>query len=172
MHSTGSPTLLELNSQVVSAALGNYQKAAQAQQLIRDGSEASNRSGCNATHHVRPGRNLTAALTVQTDLCLPLWVGFTTGTYCQYASVDPSHLAKVPDGVDIKTAGGVPLVGLTAWQALTEGQPHQGQRVLVLAASGGGWGTLGAAALSVQSLNCRAHCCLVGVCCAFVGAAS
>lgn len=59
------------------------------------------------------------------------------GTYCQYAAVEEAHLAKLPDGVDINTAGGVPLVGLTAWQALMEGKPHQGQRVLVLAASGG-----------------------------------
>jgi len=37
----------------------------------------------------------------------------------------------------VSRAGGVPLVGLTAWQALMAAQPHQGQRALVLAASGG-----------------------------------
>lgn len=60
------------------------------------------------------------------------------GTYAQYAVADEAHLAKLPPGVDMATAGGVPLVALTAWQALHEAKPQQGQRVLVLAASGGG----------------------------------
>jgi NADPH:quinone reductase-like Zn-dependent oxidoreductase len=40
------------------------------------------------------------------------------GTYAQYVAVDEAHLAKVPAAVDMATAGGVPLVALTAWQAL------------------------------------------------------
>lgn len=59
------------------------------------------------------------------------------GTYCQYAVVEEDQLALLPQGIDVATAGGVPLVALTAWQALMEAKPHQGQRVLVLAASGG-----------------------------------
>lgn len=43
----------------------------------------------------------------------------------------------MPDGVDISTAGGVPLVGLTAWQSLQYAKPKAGQRILIMAASGG-----------------------------------
>jgi hypothetical protein len=40
------------------------------------------------------------------------------GTYAQFAAVDEPHLARVPPAVDLTEAGGVPLVALTAWQAL------------------------------------------------------
>jgi NADPH:quinone reductase-like Zn-dependent oxidoreductase len=40
------------------------------------------------------------------------------GTYAQFAAVDEPHLAKLPAAVDLSVAGGVPLVALTAWQAL------------------------------------------------------
>ncbi len=46
-------------------------------------------------------------------------------------------LARLPDSLPLKTAGGIPLVGLTAWQALHEGDPKPGKRVLVHAACGG-----------------------------------
>eukprot|EP00879_Flechtneria_rotunda_P003295 GHRR01003520.1.p1 GENE.GHRR01003520.1~~GHRR01003520.1.p1 ORF type:complete len:321 (+),score=105.33 GHRR01003520.1:281-1243(+) len=59
------------------------------------------------------------------------------GTYAQYAAVEEDHLARLPEGVSVDTAGGVPLVALTAWQALMAASPHQGQRLLVFAASGG-----------------------------------
>eukprot|EP00882_Tetradesmus_deserticola_P003189 GHRQ01003380.1.p1 GENE.GHRQ01003380.1~~GHRQ01003380.1.p1 ORF type:complete len:233 (+),score=88.23 GHRQ01003380.1:312-1010(+) len=59
------------------------------------------------------------------------------GTYAQYVAVEESHLALLPAAVPLDTAGGLPLVGLTAWQALMAGQPVEGQRVLVFAASGG-----------------------------------
>lgn len=65
------------------------------------------------------------------------WTDTQDGTYCQYVVADEAWVAKLPAGVDVATAGGVPLVGLTAWQALMEAKPHQGQRALVLAASGG-----------------------------------
>jgi hypothetical protein len=59
------------------------------------------------------------------------------GTYCHYAVADEDQLALLPQGVDLATAGGVPLVALTAWQALQAGQPQPGKRVLIMAASGG-----------------------------------
>jgi NADPH:quinone reductase-like Zn-dependent oxidoreductase len=43
------------------------------------------------------------------------------GTYAQYVAVDEAHLAKLPASVPLETAGGLPLVGLTAWQV---GQVH------------------------------------------------
>ncbi|WIA42334.1 hypothetical protein OEZ86_008346 [Tetradesmus obliquus] len=65
------------------------------------------------------------------------WHDTQQGTYAQYAVAEESHLARVPAAVDPAVAGGLPLVALTAWQALQEGKPQSGQRVLVLAASGG-----------------------------------
>eukprot|EP00882_Tetradesmus_deserticola_P028326 GHRQ01031553.1.p2 GENE.GHRQ01031553.1~~GHRQ01031553.1.p2 ORF type:complete len:115 (+),score=29.24 GHRQ01031553.1:27-347(+) len=59
------------------------------------------------------------------------------GTYAQAVAVEEPHLALLPAAVPLDTAGGLPLVGLTAWQALMAGQPVEGQRVLVFAASGG-----------------------------------
>jgi NADPH:quinone reductase-like Zn-dependent oxidoreductase len=38
------------------------------------------------------------------------------GTYAQYAAVDEGHLAALPAAIPLDTAGGLPLVGLTAWQ--------------------------------------------------------
>lgn len=64
-------------------------------------------------------------------------LGAAAGTYCQYVVADEDWVAKVPEGVDITTAGGVPLVGLTAWQSLQYASPEPGQRILVMAASGG-----------------------------------
>jgi NADPH:quinone reductase-like Zn-dependent oxidoreductase len=80
----------------------------------------------------------------------PLWPAYyvtpplstPAGTYCQYAVVDEDQLALLPQGVDVATAGGVPLVALTAWQALQAGQPQPGKRVLIMAASGGAHATL------------------------------
>jgi NADPH2:quinone reductase len=46
-------------------------------------------------------------------------------------------VAKLPQGVDVATAGGVPLVGLTAWQSLQFAKPKAGQRILIMAAAGG-----------------------------------
>lgn len=64
------------------------------------------------------------------------WVD-VQGTYAQFVAVEESQLARVPAGVDLATAGGIPLVALTAWQSLMAAAPHQGQRCLVLAAAGG-----------------------------------
>jgi NADPH2:quinone reductase len=46
-------------------------------------------------------------------------------------------LARVPDNLPLEQAAGVPLVALTAWQALHRGNPQTGQHVLITAASGG-----------------------------------
>jgi D-arabinose 1-dehydrogenase-like Zn-dependent alcohol dehydrogenase len=62
-------------------------------------------------------------------------------------------VAKVPEGVDVNTAGGVPLVGLTAWQSLQNANPKPGQRVLVMAASGGGRAWVGGCARIQYHLN-------------------
>lgn len=65
------------------------------------------------------------------------WSDTPDGSYCQYAAVEETWLAKLPGSVDLSTVGGLPLVGLTAWQALMAASPILGQRVLITSASGG-----------------------------------
>src|SRR4051794_6963094 len=59
------------------------------------------------------------------------------GTYAELAEVRYYHAAKV-ESLDLVAAGGLPLVGLTAYQALHEGvRVQEGETVVVRAASGG-----------------------------------
>jgi hypothetical protein len=46
-------------------------------------------------------------------------------------------VARVPDNLPLEHAAGLPLVALTAWQALQQAKPQAGQRVVINAASGG-----------------------------------
>lgn len=60
------------------------------------------------------------------------------GGFAQWVSTDASLVARVADSVDLATAAGLPLVGLTAWQVLFEYAALQaGQRVLIHAGAGG-----------------------------------
>jgi len=67
-------------------------------------------------------------------------VGFPNmgSTYAEYLTASVNHIALKPEKIDHLHAAGVPLAGLTAWQALIKFADLQpGQRVLVLGASGG-----------------------------------
>lgn len=58
--------------------------------------------------------------------------------YAEQVLAQAGQLARVPQEVDLVTVGGLPLAGLTAWQALFSAADLQpGQRVLILAAAGG-----------------------------------
>jgi NADPH:quinone reductase-like Zn-dependent oxidoreductase len=57
------------------------------------------------------------------------------GGYAEYVAAPSRHFALKPVALDHVHAAALPLVGLTAWQALAEVQP--GQRVLIHAAAGG-----------------------------------
>jgi NADPH:quinone reductase-like Zn-dependent oxidoreductase len=60
------------------------------------------------------------------------------GSHAEYVIAPVRALARKPAGVDHTQAGALPLVSLTAWQALTEHAGLQpGQRVLIHAAAGG-----------------------------------
>jgi NADPH:quinone reductase-like Zn-dependent oxidoreductase len=60
------------------------------------------------------------------------------GAYAQHVAFKAAMAASKPAGIDHVQAASVPLVGLTAWQALHEqGALRPGQRVFVLAAAGG-----------------------------------
>jgi alcohol dehydrogenase len=60
------------------------------------------------------------------------------GAFAEWALVSESACAPKPAGLDYAQAASLPLVGLTAWQALIEiGQLARGQKVLIHAGSGG-----------------------------------
>lgn len=60
------------------------------------------------------------------------------GTFATRIAVDEDDLAHVPDGLSMAQAASVPLVALTAWQALVEmANVRAGQKVLIHAGSGG-----------------------------------
>ncbi|PWK81983.1 NADPH:quinone reductase-like Zn-dependent oxidoreductase [Lentzea atacamensis] len=62
----------------------------------------------------------------------------TGGGYAEYVVADESDLARRPSWLTVEEAGAVPLVALTAWQALLgRGGVSAGQRVLIHAAAGG-----------------------------------
>jgi NADPH:quinone reductase-like Zn-dependent oxidoreductase len=63
---------------------------------------------------------------------------YRTGTFAEYISVNEADLALKPKNLTMEEAGSIPLVGLTAWQALVEiGNVKKGQKVFIQAGSGG-----------------------------------
>ena len=60
------------------------------------------------------------------------------GCYAALVAVSESALARKPEAMSFEQAAGVPLAGLTAWQALrANARLAAGDRVLVIGASGG-----------------------------------
>lgn len=60
------------------------------------------------------------------------------GAYAELAAAPASELAHKPEGLDHRSAGALPLAGLTAWQGLvSKGAIKAGDRVLIQAAAGG-----------------------------------
>jgi len=60
------------------------------------------------------------------------------GTFAEYISLPESYLAIRPQNVTMEEAGGIPLVGLTAYQSLFDaGSLKEGETLLILGASGG-----------------------------------
>ena len=60
------------------------------------------------------------------------------GTYAEYAVVPSLSVARKPVSLSHVEAAGVPLAALTAWGLIVEtARAHEGQRVLIHAASGG-----------------------------------
>lgn len=60
------------------------------------------------------------------------------GGYAEYVAAPSRHFAPKPAGLSFVEAAGLPIAGLTAWQALVDVADVQpGQRVLVTAAAGG-----------------------------------
>ncbi len=60
------------------------------------------------------------------------------GTFAELIAVDAADLALKPERLSMEEAASIPLVGLTAWQALVEvGKVKPGQKVFIQAGSGG-----------------------------------
>lgn len=63
---------------------------------------------------------------------------FRIGSFAEFVPVKASSLALKPSNLTMVEAAAIPLVGLTAWQALVEkGQLKRGQKVFIQAGSGG-----------------------------------
>ncbi|SFC53575.1 alcohol dehydrogenase [Polaromonas sp. OV174] len=63
---------------------------------------------------------------------------FRIGTFAEFVPVKEASLALKPQGLTMEEAASIPLVGLTAWQALVEqGELKKGQKVFIQAGSGG-----------------------------------
>ena len=63
---------------------------------------------------------------------------FHQGTFAEFISTPEADVSLKPKSLNMDEAAGVPLVSLTAWQALVEiGKLRKGQRVFIQAGSGG-----------------------------------
>ncbi|MET7572781.1 NADP-dependent oxidoreductase [Streptomyces sp. NPDC005492] len=63
---------------------------------------------------------------------------FGHGAHAEYVAAPARFFVRKPAGIDHVQAGALPLVSLTAWQALVEAaELRSGQRVLIHAAAGG-----------------------------------
>jgi alcohol dehydrogenase len=63
---------------------------------------------------------------------------FRIGTFAEFVAVKEASLALKPKGLSMDEAASIPLVGLTAWQALvTRAKLQRGQKVFIQAGSGG-----------------------------------
>jgi NADPH:quinone reductase-like Zn-dependent oxidoreductase len=60
------------------------------------------------------------------------------GTFAEFIAMNEADVALKPKNISMEEAASIPLVGLTAWQALVEvGKLKRGQKVFIQAGSGG-----------------------------------
>ncbi|RZJ87411.1 MAG: NADP-dependent oxidoreductase [Chryseobacterium sp.] len=63
---------------------------------------------------------------------------FHIGTFAEFIAIDENDVAFKPKNLTMEEAASIPLVALTAWQALVEkSNLHKGQKVFIQAGSGG-----------------------------------
>ena len=63
---------------------------------------------------------------------------FHIGTFAEYIAVNENDIALKPKNLNMEAAASIPLVALTAWQALVEtAKLKKGQKVFIQAGSGG-----------------------------------
>jgi NADPH:quinone reductase-like Zn-dependent oxidoreductase len=64
-------------------------------------------------------------------------MGLVNHSYAEYLTARAGDLTRIPEGLDAKDAGVLPLIGLTGTQLIEEGvQPKSGERLLVTGAAG------------------------------------
>lgn len=67
-----------------------------------------------------------------------LWLPRPAGAYAEFVTAPSRQFARKPAAIGHDHAAGIPLAGLTAWQALTDiARLQPGQRILIHAAGGG-----------------------------------
>jgi NADPH:quinone reductase-like Zn-dependent oxidoreductase len=60
------------------------------------------------------------------------------GTFAEFIAINEADVSLKPENLNMEEAASIPLVGLTAWQALVEvGKVQPGQKVFIQAGSGG-----------------------------------
>jgi len=60
------------------------------------------------------------------------------GTFAEFIAINEADVALTPKNISMEEAASIPLVGLTAWQALVEvGKLQPGQKIFIQAGSGG-----------------------------------
>jgi NADPH:quinone reductase-like Zn-dependent oxidoreductase len=64
------------------------------------------------------------------------------GTFAEYVVLPESYLAYAPTELTIEESGGIPLVGLTAYQSLFQFGRQQPQQTLLILGASGGVGTM------------------------------
>lgn len=63
---------------------------------------------------------------------------FKIGTFAEYIAINENDVALKPKNISMEQAASIPLVGLTAWQALVEkANLKRGQKVFIQGGSGG-----------------------------------
>lgn len=75
------------------------------------------------------------------------------GTFANYLAVDQAAIAKVPTNLSLTEAAAVPLVGLTAYQALAEVLNLQAGQKIFINAGSGGVGTMAIQLAHAQGAN-------------------
>src|SRR6185503_160689 len=66
------------------------------------------------------------------------WMNPKGGFYAEYVAIDADKVAPIPRPLDLKRAGAVPVIGLTALQGIDDAlHLKRGENVIVHGASGG-----------------------------------
>ncbi len=107
--------------------------------LFAPGAEPPAILGCDGAGAVeRVGEGVDTVAPGDRVLFMNGGIGLAPGNYAEYAVVDARFLARTPDGVPDTQAAAMPLVALTAWEALLDRAGlRSGERVLVHAGAGG-----------------------------------
>ncbi|BDA49569.1 NADPH-dependent alkenal/one oxidoreductase, chloroplastic [Coccomyxa sp. Obi] len=153
IRKTGPPDVLEL--------VGDYEKPTikDGEVLVRQVSTSVNPVDCKTREGALPPKKLPKVLGgdlagfveesrsskwKKGDRVMALTYGYhwdnednRLGTYADYTASKEEWLAQAPKGILLNILGGVPLVALTAFQALESGHLKPGARVLVHAGAGG-----------------------------------